>query len=75
MKMGDSTDIIKTVIVLQGSPRKKGNSTILAKEIAKGAEAAGARHRRTLYSRHEYKAMPGLLGLPEKGQQGLRHRR
>jgi len=40
--MGDSTDIIKTVIVLQGSPRKKGNSTILAKEIAKGAEAAGA---------------------------------
>jgi multimeric flavodoxin WrbA len=32
----------KKVLVLLGSPRKTGNSTILAGEIAKGAEAAGA---------------------------------
>jgi len=30
------------VLVLLGSPRKNGNSTILAREIAKGAESAGA---------------------------------
>ena len=28
--MSISTDIKKSVVVLQGSPRKKGNSTILA---------------------------------------------
>jgi multimeric flavodoxin WrbA len=32
----------KNIIVLLGSPRKKGNSAILAQEIVKGAEAAGA---------------------------------
>ena len=32
----------KKVLVLLGSPRKKGNSTILAQEIAKGAESIGA---------------------------------
>ena len=40
--MDVSTDIKKSVVVLQGSPRKKGNSTILAKEISKGAETEGA---------------------------------
>ncbi|HEJ84144.1 MAG TPA: flavodoxin family protein, partial [Desulfobacteraceae bacterium] len=30
------------VLVLLGSPRKNGNSTLLAREIAKGAESAGA---------------------------------
>ena len=32
----------KKVLVLLGSPRKKGNSTVLAERIIKGAEAAGA---------------------------------
>ena len=32
----------KKVLVLLGSPRKKGNSTALAERIIKGAEAAGA---------------------------------
>ncbi len=32
----------KKVLVLLGSPRKKGNSTTLAERIIKGAEAAGA---------------------------------
>jgi len=33
----------KKVLVLLGSPRKKGNSAILAAQIAKGAKAAGAK--------------------------------
>jgi len=33
----------KKVLVLLGSPRKKGNSAILAAQITKGAEAAGAK--------------------------------
>ena len=32
----------KKILVLLGSPRKKGNSTTLAEQIVKGAEAAGA---------------------------------
>ena len=32
----------KKILVLLGSPRKKGNSTTLAKKIVEGAEAAGA---------------------------------
>jgi len=32
----------KKVVILLGSPRKEGNSTILAGEIAAGAQAAGA---------------------------------
>lgn len=33
----------KKVLVLLGSPRKKGNSAILAAQIARGAKAAGAK--------------------------------
>ena len=39
--MTEKTDS-KKVLVLLGSPRKKGNSTTLAKKIIAGAEAAGA---------------------------------
>ena len=31
------------VLVLHGSPRKKGNSKVLAEQIKKGAEAGGAK--------------------------------
>jgi multimeric flavodoxin WrbA len=39
--MADNTDNRK-VLVLLGSPRKKGNSTTLAQKIVEGAESAGA---------------------------------
>jgi multimeric flavodoxin WrbA len=39
--MTEKTDS-KKILVLLGSPRKKGNSTTLAERIIKGAEAAGA---------------------------------
>ena len=34
---------VKKVLVLLGSPRKKGNSALLAKRIAKGAKSVGAK--------------------------------
>ena len=40
--MGNDSSTQQKVLVLQGSPRKKSNSTLLAGEIAKGAESAGA---------------------------------
>lgn len=40
--MNNDNETKKKVLVLLGSPRKKGNSTILAEEIAKGAESVGA---------------------------------
>lgn len=40
--MNNDNETKKKVLVLLGSPRKKGNSTILAREIAKGAESVGA---------------------------------
>ena len=33
---------VSKILVLQGSPRKKGNSTTLAQKIIEGAEVAGA---------------------------------
>lgn len=42
MTMTDENNGNKKVLVLLGSPRKKGNSAILAAEVAKGAEAQGA---------------------------------
>ncbi len=33
----------KKVVVILGSPRKKGNSTVLAKEIIRGVESVGAK--------------------------------
>ena len=33
----------KSILAFMGSPRKNGNSTVLAKQIVEGALAAGAR--------------------------------
>jgi multimeric flavodoxin WrbA len=40
MTMADKT---KNVLIILGSPRKKGNSAALAEQIAKGAQAGGAK--------------------------------
>jgi len=42
MKKAEGKKSGKKVIVLLGSPRKRGNSAILAERIAKGAKTAGA---------------------------------
>ena len=41
-------NIVKKVLVLLGSPRKKGNSALLAGRIAQGAKSVGAKVE-TLY--------------------------
>jgi multimeric flavodoxin WrbA len=41
--MMDSQKVVKKVLVLLGSPRKNGNSAILAASIAKGAKLKGAK--------------------------------
>jgi len=46
--MTNASNAKKKVLVLLGSPRKKGNSAILAEEIVKGAESQGA-NVETLY--------------------------
>ena len=38
----ESSNKVAKILVLQGSPRKKGNSITLAEQIVKGAESAGA---------------------------------
>jgi multimeric flavodoxin WrbA len=45
-----SSEKASSVLVLMGSPRKKGNSVILAERIAAGAESAGARVERVFLS-------------------------
>ncbi len=40
--MANEKDSARKVVVLLGSPRKKGNSALLAGEIARGAESQGA---------------------------------
>jgi multimeric flavodoxin WrbA len=40
--VADDTAKTKRVVVILGSPRKKGNSAILAEQITKGATSAGA---------------------------------
>jgi hypothetical protein len=67
----------KHVIVLLGSPRKKGNSAVLAKQIIHGVESVGAKVE-TVYLNElrqsgdgllewaEYQALSGVLRLQEE---------
>jgi multimeric flavodoxin WrbA len=42
LKMGRKPMAAKKVVIVKGSPRKNGNSAILADQVAAGAESAGA---------------------------------
>ena len=62
------------ILVIQGSPRKKGNSIALAEQIIRGAESAGAEVEKIFFARQGYLTLPSVLCMSEKGQQRLRHR-
>lgn len=61
---------VKKVVVLLGSPRKKGNSAILAAQIAKGAKAAGAKVETVFL--HDLKIAPcnSCYACQKKGSKG-----
>ncbi len=60
----------KKVLVLQGSPRKKGNSAILAGEIAKGSEAAGASVEVLYINGMRIKPCQACWGCQKEGSKG-----
>ncbi len=63
------------VVVLLGSPRKTGNSSILSKEIAAGAESVGVVVESLFIKQMDIKRLPGLLELSKAGQEQLCHKR
>ena len=60
----------KKVIVLLGSPRKKGNSTTLAERIIKGAEAAGATVERVYLHSQNIAPCNACYGCQKKDSKG-----
>ncbi len=52
----------KHVVVLLGSPRKKGNSTVLAKQIIHGVESIGANEPGEIASNAELMAQAEEIG-------------
>lgn len=60
----------KQVLVLLGSPRKKGNSTVLAKEIIRGAESAGAKVETVYLNGLTIRPCQGCYACKKKGSSG-----
>ena len=60
----------KKVLVLLGSPRKKGNSTALAEQIIKGAEAAGAIVERVYLHGQNIAPCNACYGCQKKNSKG-----
>ena len=60
----------KKILVLLGSPRKKGNSTTLAKQIVKGAESAGAEVDTVYLNGLNIKPCQGCYGCRRQDSQG-----
>ena len=60
----------KRILVLLGSPRKKGNSTTLAKQIVKGAESAGAEVETIYLNGLKIKPCQGCYGCKKKDSKG-----
>ena len=61
---------VKKILVLLGSPRKKGNSTTLARQIVKGAESAGAEVETIYLNGLEIKPCQGCYGCKRKDSKG-----
>jgi multimeric flavodoxin WrbA len=60
----------KRVLALLGSPRKKGNSTVLAKEIIRGARAAGAKTETVYLNGLNIRACQGCYACKKKNSKG-----
>ena len=60
----------KKILVLLGSPRKKGNSTTLAKQIVQGAESAGAEVETVYLNGLNIKPCQGCYACQKKGAKG-----
>lgn len=60
----------KNVLVLLGSPRKKGNSAVLAEHIAQGAESAGAQVETVYINRLDISPCQACQGCQKEGAKG-----
>ena len=60
----------KQILVLLGSPRKKGNSTTLAQQITKGAESAGAKVETIYLNGLNIKPCQGCYACKKKDSKG-----
>jgi len=60
----------KRVLVLLGSPRKKGNSTTLARQITKGAESMGAKVETLYLNGLKIKPCQGCYSCQQEGSPG-----
>lgn len=61
---------VRKVLVLLGSPRKKGNSAVLADRIARGARSAGARVETRYLHRLDIRPCTGCMKCQKKGARG-----
>ncbi len=60
----------KNVVVLLGSPRKKGNSTVLAKQIIHGVESVGAKVETVYLNGLNIKPCQGCYACKKKNSTG-----
>ena len=63
-------DNAKKILVLLGSPRKKGNSTTLANQIVKGAESAGAEVETIYLNGLKIRPCQGCYACKKEGSKG-----
>jgi multimeric flavodoxin WrbA len=60
----------KNVVMLLGSPRKKGNSAVLAEQIIRGAESVGAKVETVYLNRMHIKPCQGCYACKKKNSTG-----
>ncbi len=60
----------KHIVVLLGSPRKKGNSTVLAKQIIHGIESVGAKVETVYLNGLNIKPCQGCYACKKKNSTG-----
>lgn len=67
MQIGEN---LKHVVALLGSPRKKGNSTVLAKQIIQGVESVGAKVETVYLNGLNIKPCQGCYACKKKNSTG-----